>query len=119
MELHSQLLGNNSIIVLLAIVLLWWVFEAYQRRLWEAVSALWQRITLLSMVAGLRQRYPRTWSFLGARLSPTHYMGLHLSLGLLVVLVALDGQRAVRPVVSAGPLRHLHQQEVARQAFGS
>ena len=42
--------------------------------------------------------------------------GRHRRDARLVVLVALDGRHALRPVVSAGPLRHLHQQEEPREA---
>jgi membrane-associated phospholipid phosphatase len=38
-----------------------------------------------------RERYPRAWSFLGRRLSPGQYLGLHLTVGLLLILVTLAG----------------------------
>jgi undecaprenyl-diphosphatase len=78
------------IVVLLAIVLLWRWFEAYDHKLWKMVSAFWRIIASLSFVQRLQQRYPRAWSFGGARLLPTHYLGLHLTLGLLLSLAALN-----------------------------
>ncbi len=37
----------------------------------------------------LRQRHPQVWAFLGRRLSPGEYLGLHLTVGLLVSLAAI------------------------------
>src|SRR5512145_1841623 len=94
----AQFIGTHAIelllvlliVVLLAIVLLWRWYEAYEQKLWDMFSALWGAIASLSFVQKLRQRYPRAWSFLGARLSPSHYLGLHLTLGLLLSLAALN-----------------------------
>lgn len=98
MEVSAQLIGAYAlelffgllIAVLLAIVLLWRLFEAYHRKLWGLASALWRYLTHLPGVRRLRQRYPRVWSFLGERLSPDSYLGLHLTLGLLLSFIALN-----------------------------
>jgi hypothetical protein len=34
-------------------------------------------------------RHPRLWKFLGARFKPGEYLGLHLTIGLLVSLAAI------------------------------
>jgi undecaprenyl-diphosphatase len=78
------------IVVLLVIVLGWRLFEAYYRRLWEFGSIFWHYVASLPFVEWLQQHHPRVWSFLGGRLSPDNYLGLHLTLGLLLSLVALN-----------------------------
>lgn len=42
----------------------------------------------MTIVDSLWQRSPRFWSFLGKRLSPRGYLGLHLTLGFIIALVA-------------------------------
>ncbi|HXV43197.1 MAG TPA: phosphatase PAP2 family protein [Anaerolineae bacterium] len=85
-----ELLLILLVVVLLTIVLLWRWFEAYHRKLWKMVSASWRIMASLSFVQRLQRQYPRAWSFGGARLSPTNYLGLHLTLGLLLSLAALN-----------------------------
>jgi membrane-associated phospholipid phosphatase len=93
----AQFIGTHAIelllvlliVVLLAIALLWRWYGAYEQKLWDMFSALWAAIASLSFVQKVRQRYPRAWSFLGAHLSPTNYLGLHLTIGLLLSLAAL------------------------------
>lgn len=77
------------ITVLLAILLLWHLFEIYQQRLWNVVALLWHHFTSSRPMQKLWQRYPRFWSFLGQRFAPDNYLGLHLTLGLLLSLLAL------------------------------
>lgn len=97
-QLFAEFIGAHAlaftaallVIVLAGIALLWRLFEAYYLRLWEITSGLWQRVILLPPLPKLRQRYPGVWSFLGNRLSPTGYLGLHLTLGLILCLVFLS-----------------------------
>lgn len=77
-------------VVLLTILVLWHLFEAYQQGWWAMVAHFWQRLTSFPLVQGLRQRYPHLWSFFGQRLAPDNYLGLHLTLGLLLSLLALS-----------------------------
>ena len=48
----------------------------------------------------LRQRYPRLWRFFGARLATDNYLGLHLTIGLLVTLAAMVGFGALADAVA-------------------
>jgi membrane-associated phospholipid phosphatase len=48
----------------------------------------------------LRQRHPRLWRFFGARLAPDNYLGLHLTIGLLVTLAAMVGFGALADAVA-------------------
>lgn len=76
------------IVVLLVAGLLWRLFEASYRRLWQWGRAVWARLVELAPVRRLLDRYPRLWSVLGARFSPDSYLGLHLTLGVLFMLAA-------------------------------
>jgi membrane-associated phospholipid phosphatase len=48
----------------------------------------------------LRQRHPRLWCFFGARLATDNYLGLHLTIGLLVTLAAMVGFGALADAVA-------------------
>jgi undecaprenyl-diphosphatase len=78
------------IAVLLTILLLWRLFEAYHQRWTAAATRLWRWFTSSTLVQDVRQRYPHLWRFLGRRLAPGNYLGLHLTLGLLLSLLALS-----------------------------
>lgn len=88
------------VVVLLVAGLLWRLFEAYYRRLWQWGRAVWARLVELGPVRRLLNRYPRLWSVLGERFSPDSYLGLHLTLGVLFMLAAgiLFGSLAERVV---------------------
>jgi membrane protein DedA with SNARE-associated domain/membrane-associated phospholipid phosphatase len=59
------------------------------------IVLLWRRHHLSLAGAGgrlarrIRTRYPRAWAFAAARVAPGAYLGLHLTLGLLISLGAL------------------------------
>jgi membrane-associated phospholipid phosphatase len=76
------------VIVLLFASLLWRLLERYYRQLWRWGRALWVRLVDQAPVQRLLDRYPRLWSFLGARFSPNSYLGLHLTLGVAFMLAA-------------------------------
>lgn len=96
-QLLAQRIGDYAlpiflmllIAVLLGILILWRLFEAYHQKWWEGAARLWRRFTASAWVQGLGQRYPRGWTFLSQRLVPDNYLGLHLTLGLLLSLLAL------------------------------
>lgn len=94
----AQILGTYALpifagfvlVTLLLITLLWRLFEWSYRQLWAWVSQLWHVITYLPPVQWLWRRSPGVWSFLGRRLAPREYLGLHLTLGLLIILIMLN-----------------------------
>ncbi len=59
-----------------------------QERIWEATSSFWEA-RVRPPLGRLAARYPRAWRFAGARLSPAGYLGLHLTAGILVSVLAL------------------------------
>lgn len=97
-QLLAQQIGDYAIplllilliAILLTILILWHLFETYHQVWWAAAARLWQRFIASTLVEAGRQRYPHLWSFISRRLVPNHYLGLHLTLGLLLSLLALS-----------------------------
>jgi membrane-associated phospholipid phosphatase len=77
----------GTLLIALLLVGRWVVENAAELRGW--VSRLIQRVGASPLVRGLRQRYPKAWSFLARRFAATEYLGLHLTVGLLLSLGAL------------------------------
>lgn len=74
--------GALGLAAVLALLIRWtW---RNQERIWEATSSFWE-----ARVRPLAKRYPRAWKFASARLSPVGYLGLHLTIGILVSILAL------------------------------
>ncbi len=97
-------IGAHALALLLVIFLttlgvisaLWRLFEL---ELWSHRAVWRQRAFGLPFVQSIRQRYPRVWRFFGARLAPDSYLGLHLTLGLLITLAAMVGFGALADAV--------------------
>ena len=53
------------------------------------ISAIADRIGSSQTLIHFRQRHPQTWEFIVRRFEPGEYLGLHLTLGLLVSIAAL------------------------------
>lgn len=75
--------------ILILIFLLWRLFEAHYKQLWRMASNLWRWIRSLPLARHLRQKYPVLWSFLGRRLSPGGYLGIHLTIGIVLAVLAV------------------------------
>ena len=73
-------------------VLLWlaarW-FGHHRDELAARTSVAWQRVANDPRLATLRQHHARLWAFVAARFARGEYLGLHLTVGLLVSLAAL------------------------------
>ncbi|WP_168058315.1 phosphatase PAP2 family protein [Candidatus Manganitrophus noduliformans] len=97
MEQLAELIGAYAVAVLVCIlalflgtaILLWHWIERYGQTLWEWIGLLWRATLDLPPLIRLRRRFPRLWAFLGRRLSPEGYLGLHLTIGLALILAAL------------------------------
>src|SRR5690348_14939336 len=63
----------------------------WQRReaIAEAVAARWQRVATDPRFGGFRRRHATLWSFVAARFARGEYLGLHLTVGLLISIAAL------------------------------
>jgi membrane protein DedA with SNARE-associated domain/membrane-associated phospholipid phosphatase len=55
----------------------------------QAVTGTLERLGVGHAARALVGRYPRSWAFLGRRFSTVEYLGLHLTIGLLLSLAAL------------------------------
>lgn len=75
--------------VILALVLLGRWFQSHQDEILAWVRGQLKRISTSGIVQRSRKRYPRAWVFLAQRFSRTEYLGLHLTLGLVLSLAAL------------------------------
>jgi len=65
----------------------WVVRNAAGIRAW--VVRLIRRVGASPFVRGLRERHPKAWSFIARRFAAGEYLGLHLTVGLLLSLGAL------------------------------
>jgi membrane-associated phospholipid phosphatase len=89
-------IGAHALAILLVIfvtalgviAILWRLFEL---KLWAHPDGWRQRVLGLPFAERLHKGYPRVWRFLCARLAPDSYLGLHLTIGLLVTLAAMLG----------------------------
>jgi undecaprenyl-diphosphatase len=61
----------------------------HSERLWNLAGRGLRRMAASGIVTRARKRYPRVWRLFADRLSPQHYLGLHLTLGLAVSVSAL------------------------------
>jgi undecaprenyl-diphosphatase len=88
-------LGQVSFIVTIVVVLTvafvvgarW--FRANEERLSERVSSAAELLAKSRALVALRARYPRAYEFLVQRFEPAGYLGLHLTIGLLISIAAL------------------------------
>lgn len=98
-------IGAHALAILLVIFVtalgvvatLWRLFEL---KLWAHTDDWRQRVLGLAFAKRLQQRYPRVWRFFGARFAPDSYLGLHLTIGLLVTLAAMLGFGALAEEVA-------------------
>jgi undecaprenyl-diphosphatase len=67
----------------------WRWFSVHRETLWNVAARAFRSIADSRLATRTRQRYPRAWIVVTMRFSPKHYLGLHLTLGLLVSLGAL------------------------------
>ena len=79
----------GSVILLFTLLARWFITHPELRARWIGVAR--QHIARFPPVLALRRRFPRAWGFVAARLSRQEYLGLHLTLGLLVSVAALAG----------------------------
>lgn len=101
------------LLVLLSVSLLWRLLQANYKKLWDLGSALWVHITKLTLMKRLRELHPPLWSFLGNRLSAESYLGIHLTLGLLLMLGAVHIFGAIAESVGEQEALYRFDQQLA------
>ena len=73
-----------------------------------ALERLWQRFIGMPGLMALKTRHPRAWAFVAARFTRGDYLGLHLTIGLVVSLAGLWAFGAIlEDVVHGDPLTQL------------
>lgn len=77
------------LITLFALYVAWRWLGRHEERVLALFGALGHWLRSLPGVHRLRERHPELWRFLARRLTPAQYLGLHLTLGLLVGAAAL------------------------------
>jgi len=65
-----------------------WIVR-HRREILEAVTEALERLGVGRATRAISRRFPRSWAFLGRRFSTVEYLGLHLTIGLLLSLMAL------------------------------
>jgi membrane-associated phospholipid phosphatase len=83
------LIGLVIVALFAALALGWRWLEANVRRIAGAVDRVRRRLIASPAVGRLRERYPRLTRFLAARFQRGEYLGLHLTVGLLICIVGL------------------------------
>src|SRR6266566_1031616 len=67
----------------------WRWFETNRARLVERTQLGWQRALTTAGLKQLQARYPRAWTFVAARFARGEYLGLHLTIGLVISVAGL------------------------------
>ena len=86
---RAGLAGALLVTLVVALALTWRWFGRNSAGVAAGAQALWQRILSTPGLRRLRERYPRAWRFAVARFAPGEYLGLHLTMGLVVSLAGL------------------------------
>jgi membrane protein DedA with SNARE-associated domain/membrane-associated phospholipid phosphatase len=76
-----------ALLVAVTVAIRWVVRNAAEIQAW--VVRLIRRVGASPFVRGLRERHPTAWSFVARRFAAGEYLGLHLTIGLLLSLGAL------------------------------
>jgi undecaprenyl-diphosphatase len=76
-------------VLLVVLVLLSRRFDLSGALIWRGTQRMWDRCCSLAFVRRLSARYPRAWAFVRARFTPGEFLGLHLTIGMLLSLGAL------------------------------
>jgi undecaprenyl-diphosphatase len=91
----ERYIGQASLAAALLVALVaglalgWRWFARNRARLVARAQSFWQRVVAAPALQGLRARYPRAWTFVGGRFARGEYLGLHLTIGLLISLAGL------------------------------
>ena len=87
--MQPALLGLLFCVLVAALGLAWRWFQRNRGRLAERTQLLWRRFVRTAALRRIRRRYPRLWRFVARRFARGEYLGLHLTIGLAITLLAL------------------------------
>src|SRR5438093_8789294 len=91
----ERYLGQASLALVLlatlfvALLLAWRWFRANEDRVKEQADRIHQRVLASAGLRRVREGYPRLWIFIAARFARGEYLGLHLTIGLLISVASL------------------------------
>lgn len=77
------------LVIVVVLVLVWRHFDLFERVLREGANRLPQRVVHLPIIQRVTERHPKLRAFLVARFTPGEYLGLHLTVGILLSAGAL------------------------------
>jgi undecaprenyl-diphosphatase len=85
----TPLLVVNLVILLCAVLGVWQWLEISAEALFRWASTMRAAVVATPPVAWLGRRFPRLRRFLGRRLSPESYLGIHVTIGLTLLVTAV------------------------------
>jgi undecaprenyl-diphosphatase len=77
------------LVLIVLLVFAWRWFWSRREELVSWLSVRWLRVANHPRFAGFRQRHATLWTFIAARFAAGEYLGLHLTIGLVVSIAAL------------------------------
>ena len=83
----AELLFLLAVVIGLLALARW--FIAQRATLIEGLAQHWQRLIRSAPMHQLRVRYPRIWTFVASRFARGEYLGLHLTVGLVISFASL------------------------------
>ena len=86
---QASLAATLLLVLVVLLVFAWRWFWGRREQLANRVSELWVRVANHPRLADFRQRHTKLWTFIAARFARGEYLGLHLTIGLLVSVGAL------------------------------
>ncbi|HVH66993.1 MAG TPA: bifunctional DedA family/phosphatase PAP2 family protein [Gemmatimonadales bacterium] len=86
---QASLAAALLVALVAGLVLAWRWFARNRAQLVARTQGLWQRVLAAPVLRTLAARYPRAWTFVGARFARGEYLGLHLTVGLVISLAGM------------------------------
>lgn len=88
MKLLALLLALFGTVAAAVVMVGHWIHN-HRAKVYQAANRVWKRFAATGVVRAAGRRFPGLWKFIGARLSPGGYLGLHLTFGLVLSLIAI------------------------------
>ena len=86
---QASLAATLLLVLVVLLIFAWRWFWRRRAELETRISSVWVRVANSPRLAGFRQRHTRMWTFVAGRFARGEYLGLHLTIGLIVSIAAL------------------------------